>query len=376
MGPKRAATPDPTSRKKVKRVPTNKTLSSSPSAANHRSGSSASSPAHSSTSATSQSSNPPALTWKAPAFKGFTLRVEARRRPSVESTALPSPFERANGRPIFNTLNYRVEPARYWDAMREYRRFSIQNQSIELGDCIYVTASADEDVALDAPIRGWVAKVLHVRAHDPSHVFLLVAWMYRPEDLPNGRKPYHGNYELIASNDLQIIDAMTVEEKAPVVYWDEHDDENESLDPRTLFWRQTIDVQRSRPLLSKLRTHCIDNKPCNPDQVTVQCPHCKVWLHGACIEEAAVRSLFQQHNLAYPPRTSVPRFSAQFTASQDQPCRLRVTDHHAKPGEMKHWNQEADCLLCDRNIDDSSEPEAGEEEGFHDGVDITAILEE
>jgi len=35
-----------------------------------------------------------------------------------------------------------------------------------------------------------------------------VAWLNRPEDLDTSRKPYHGKNELIASNQLEIIDAM------------------------------------------------------------------------------------------------------------------------------------------------------------------------
>ena len=56
----------------------------------------------------------------------------------------------------------------------------------------------------------WVAKILEIRAADEHHVYARVFWMYDPEELPpntqhgeetiEGRQPYHGRDELIASN--------------------------------------------------------------------------------------------------------------------------------------------------------------------------------
>jgi hypothetical protein len=87
------------------------------------------------------------------------------------------------------------------------------------------------------------------------HVYLRVCWLYRPEDLPGGRKPYHGLNELIASNDMAIIDATTVDGRANVIHWQEQKDEGEVLNPLQLFWRQTLDVTKKQPVLSvRLRT--------------------------------------------------------------------------------------------------------------------------
>lgn len=55
----------------------------------------------------------------------------------------------------------------------------------------------------------WVARILEIRASDEHHVYARVYWMYWPEELPRshyrgkvvqGRQPYHGQHELIASN--------------------------------------------------------------------------------------------------------------------------------------------------------------------------------
>ena len=87
----------------------------------------------------------------------------------------------------------------------------------------------------------WVAKVLEIRAMDSQHVYLRVFWLYWPSELPGGRKPYHGKFELIASSAMEIIDASTVEGKALVEHWPEEDNEN----PITgLYWRQTFNAQK------------------------------------------------------------------------------------------------------------------------------------
>jgi hypothetical protein len=56
----------------------------------------------------------------------------------------------------------------------------------------------------------WVARILEIRAADEHHVYARVNWMYSPDELPKGtidgkrsvegRQPYHGQNELIASN--------------------------------------------------------------------------------------------------------------------------------------------------------------------------------
>lgn len=113
----------------------------------------------------------------------------------------------------------------------------VGNENFSLGDTVFV--KPDDAEAVDAPLSNWVAKVLEVRAASEAHVFLRIFWMYRPEDIPGGRRPYHGRNEVIASNTMQVIDALTVNGKASVRYWTE-DDNNEVLDGDQLFWRQTF----------------------------------------------------------------------------------------------------------------------------------------
>jgi hypothetical protein len=86
----------------------------------------------------------------------------------------------------------------------------------------------------------WIARVLEIRAKDSQNVYLRVFWMYWAHELPMGAQSYHGKDELIASNQMDIIDAMTVASKASVSHWLEKDEEK-VLD--ALYWRQTFNFQ-------------------------------------------------------------------------------------------------------------------------------------
>ena len=89
--------------------------------------------------------------------------------------------------------------------------------------------------------------------------------MYWPQDIPGGRKSYHGKSELIASNHMDIIDAMTVAGKAEVTRFEEKDDEPTVPD---LYWRQTYDT--------------VTNKV----SVSIEIPR---WLSSSCSDHAVAK---------------------------------------------------------------------------------------
>lgn len=151
----------------------------------------------------------------------------------------------------------------------------------------------DADDEPQEPISDWVAKVLECRAFDEEHVFLRVVWLYRPEDLPSGRKPWHGSNEVFPSNNMQIIDAMAVTDMAKGLL---HFDGKQQwvADNGYLVWRQPCKVAVKKgevvpSVLGKLPTYCVCREPANPDRRLVQCGSCKNWLHDACIEKEAVK---------------------------------------------------------------------------------------
>jgi hypothetical protein len=97
-------------------------------------------------------------------------------------------------------------------------------------------------------IQHWVARILEVRAGDAVHVYLRVFWLYRPEDLRNGRQPHHGSCELIVSNHVDIIEACTVQSAADVVHWDQNLDGISKIPADQLYWRQSLNIFKEEQL--------------------------------------------------------------------------------------------------------------------------------
>jgi hypothetical protein len=73
--------------------------------------------------------------------------------------------------------------------------------------------------------------------------------MYWPDDLPmlkdctvteTGRRNYHGKYELIASNHMEILNVCSFAGLASVTAWKENDDDEAQTG---LYWRQTFDYR-------------------------------------------------------------------------------------------------------------------------------------
>ena len=169
---------------------------------------------------------------------------------------------------------YVVQPQSVWQGMKAYASFAgkslnsvmvlvethhtldaVSGERISTNQNVFVNYSSIEhgaDLSGDDAKMFWVAQVLEIRAVDSEHVYLRVNWFYWPRELPGGTLLYHGKNELIASNHMEIIDAMTITGKAIVKHWLETDEEE---NPSEIFWRQTYDVHKrklsvcfSRPL--------------------------------------------------------------------------------------------------------------------------------
>ena len=188
-------------------------------------------------------------------------------------------------------------------------RKTVGEQKFSLGCIVYINrhspappappSGSSEDTILEYDRANlWVAKVLEVRAKDNQHVYLRVFWLYWPDELPNGRQPYHGANEFIMSNAMDIVDAMTVAAPAEVTQWDEEKDEQEDLGQR--FFRQFLDIKKlggpKGSELSAIRQHCICHKYYNPDKTMYKCPddECGTWNHEECLIEAILDKTYMR----------------------------------------------------------------------------------
>ncbi|KAF2869457.1 hypothetical protein BDV95DRAFT_609002 [Massariosphaeria phaeospora] len=317
-------------------------------------------------------------------FHGFTLALvpksewanvqdDEQADPNLTANIFQeNPFRDAS--PLSDT-RYRVDQAFEWESAMRYRKFTISGAEFLAGDYVFVRADDKQARNSNAKVQGWVGCVLDIRAGNPNHVYLRVYWMYRPEDLPGGRQPYHAETELIASNDMAIIDALSVEDVARVIHWlPEEDQSDKEPEGEILFWRQTLDVSGKKPVLSELPKICKDNKPSNPDNRLIQCDACQAWLHESCLEEEAIKNAYASYDLKLPAADTLtpksrrsscikpkskktPRlaFSAQMHDSEDGRHLLRITDLR-KGAQKKVWEVAAHCLKCGEPVDQESEP--------------------
>ncbi|KAK9242070.1 hypothetical protein V1506DRAFT_548681 [Lipomyces tetrasporus] len=192
----------------------------------------------------------------------------------ADSTASTYPFPE-------DSPDYVVQPKSEWEQLSKYRNFVVGDERFTVGDYVFVNhASNVTGIGLSDPSQFWIGRVLEIRASDPSHVYVRVFWMYWPNELPGGRRYYHGKKELVASNHMDVIDAMAVAAKATVSHWLELDDEDKLTD---LFWRQRYDSYNNE--LMPIRKHCKCKRYYNPDTTMIWCSSCSNWLHEACVIE-------------------------------------------------------------------------------------------
>jgi len=98
---------------------------------------------------------------------------------------------------------------------------------------------AGKEVSAKDDRQFWIGRVLEIRAEDEAHVYIRLYYFYWPEELPGGRQYFHGERELVNSNHMEIVDAMTVSGRAEVKHWLELDEDEDV--GALLFWRQKFD---------------------------------------------------------------------------------------------------------------------------------------
>jgi len=145
----------------------------------------------------------------------------------------------------------------------------------------------------------WIARILEVKAADEFHVYLRIYWMYRPEDLEGGKQWYHGANEVVNSNHMDVVDAMTVIGRAQVGHWLEKDEEEELP---MLYWRQIYDYMSKT--VGEVRKHCRCQRYYNPDRKLYGCsnPTCGKWLHEECLIEEVKKKVLERGG-GPPPAT-------------------------------------------------------------------------
>ncbi|KAG7413236.1 Chromatin remodeling protein SHL [Fusarium oxysporum f. sp. raphani] len=209
-------------------------------------------------------------------------------------------------------LKYTVEPEKRWRNMTRYNSFILNENKYYSGAFVYVAneLSIEKQKAQDngkdicENKDEWVARILEIRASDEHHVYARVYWMYWPDELPaktvdgkkevQGRQPYHGVNELIASNHMDIINVVSVTGLATVDQWIES--HTKKL-PEELYWRQAFDYRNLQ--LSSVELICECQEPANPDKIVLECTNskCGKSLHEECMTHKILMQVHERLSL-------------------------------------------------------------------------------
>lgn len=212
-----------------------------------------------------------------------------------------------------------------WTDMPSCRHFEFADRALfSVGDVIYVQGTGDTRVRTltddSAPYDDcWVGHVCEVRAVDSmavkdgpdgklvpakSPAFLLVNWLYRPENLPRRPKLEFADGEVFPSNHLDIIEAATVMDKVGSLRrLDEASYASMAGGYEELCWRLPYEVFKGN--LAKGRPICVCDKPADPDFGPLLCNNpsgCGLWMHDECAREDVLERLYRRYVLGENPK--------------------------------------------------------------------------
>jgi hypothetical protein len=182
----------------------------------------------------------------------------------------------------------------------------------------------------------YVGKIVEARAESADKVFILLAYLYWPDEITPQQKKTHNFYgkeyargELIMSNHLQVIDATSISRKANISYWDEWNDDLDQAPER--FWRQQFDNSNfnqkhdSATALTELRKYCKCRRPYNLDHpIYHHTTGCTNWNHEECLIEeigSRVSESYGAGNMEQYVKDNAPGPSGSLTEALLQPVK-------------------------------------------------------
>ncbi|KAL8721574.1 MAG: hypothetical protein Q9225_001782 [Loekoesia sp. 1 TL-2023] len=286
---------------------------------------------------------------------------------SVDMFQQATPHNDDPNQPVTMRAVVHIRPESIWASLAKYRNFNIRDQTYSVHQ--YAIISRFQPLPkplgpLDADIHvNCIARILEIRAFDPQNVYVRVYWLYQPQEIPGGRQSYHGNNELIATNHMEIVDALRVNQRIDVVHWKE--DEQLKVPETGLYWRQTYHFLTKE--VSTPKPHCTCHQPTNPERSTIQCtnPHCSILLHDHCIIDSALTKLHNQYDETQQSQTAAPQpplSKKQTSKINTEHYKVQVIDsqrpHHAGRKrllftdlwENRLWETDIECLKCGTRI--------------------------
>lgn len=129
-----------------------------------------------------------------------------------------------------------------------------------------------------------------------------------------GRRKYHGDLELIASNYMDVLDVLTFAGKMDIEHFSEKLVDGAIPEPTGFYWRQTfcrhtqklsvslyfraLSMMKLIHAIQDLPIHCICNGHFNPSVNMYMCDNgaCKKLFHSECLLEDALTKKYHEKN--------------------------------------------------------------------------------
>jgi hypothetical protein len=121
-----------------------------------------------------------------------------------------------------------------------------------------------------------------IKHNEPDQIKVFCSWYYRPEEAASGRKAFHGEHEVFASDHVDWVKASTIERKIHVYTLAEYQ-ELSAVTERSFFSRFSYKAATSEFKPDHVQVFCKCSMPYNPDLFMVECDECKEWYHPECI---------------------------------------------------------------------------------------------
>eukprot|EP01147_Barroeca_monosierra_P000151 gene151-3542_t len=151
-------------------------------------------------------------------------------------------------------------------AAKEFNSFRLGKIKFHCDDTVLVKGATRS--------QEYIAKIVRVFANADAEVFIELQWYYLPEDIPGGRKPYHGTDEIIQSNHTDVLSARVVNDLCAVLSLEEYEDMEKNKEK---FIKNGIELVGNPPRF------CVCKQPYNPDRLMICCDKCDKWYHTSCM---------------------------------------------------------------------------------------------
>mmetsp|Transcript_12429 Transcript_12429/g.34884 ORF Transcript_12429/g.34884 Transcript_12429/m.34884 type:complete len:198 (+) Transcript_12429:549-1142(+) len=156
----------------------------------------------------------------------------------------------------------------------KYKSVSWKGHTFYCNDCVLINSNGD--------VKPFIGRIRTIDNH-PSHgKRVLVAWFYRPEECLGGRKVFHGERELFASDHYDWCDVSTIDGPCRVHTLRAYQAQEELAD-EDFYCRFTYKPATNEFKPDRVPVYCTCEMPYNPDRFMVQCEKCDEWYHPECL---------------------------------------------------------------------------------------------